>query len=344
SPSVTPAIHTTLGTGTFPATHAITGVPVLDDDRVAIDPFLDGESGRFMEVPAVAERWDQQTGNQALVGMIGHVPWHLGMIGIGAERPGGDRDHAAWLDPVTNEWVTNDAHYELPDALRDRSDLDRRLDELDRADGATDGMWRRAPVDDPARFEEVPAFTAHHAAKLVEVLDEEGYGADRVTDLMFTNFKQIDLLGHHFNMASPEVRDAIEATDAALAEISRFLEREVGHGNYVVVMTSDHGQQPSAAALDAYGIDSNELLADLVGEFGPVIQDVAPTEVFVDEAAAAERGVTVAEIARWLGDYRLGDNATTLWHQLTGSGDFSAADRVFTMAVPSRLIASTSCR
>lgn len=343
SPSVTPAIHTTIGTGVFPATHAITGVPVLDDDGVAVDPFLDGESGVFLEEPALAERWDEQTGNRALIGMIGHVPWHLGMIGIGAERPGGDRDDAAWLDRETNQWISNDAHYRLPAALEDQSDLDARLAELDTSDDGTDGMWRSVPLDDPARTEEVPAFTRHHAAKLIEVMNQEGYGRDRVTDLMFTNLKQIDLLGHYFNMASVQVRDAIAATDDALAELLAFLEGTVGDGNYVVVMTSDHGQQPSAEALGSYGIDSNELMADLRREFGPVVEDVAPTEAFINEAAAAARGVTTDDVARFLADYRLWDNSTSFMHQVFGSGSFSAADRVFAMAVPSRLLADPPC-
>ena len=343
SPSVTPAIHTTLGTGVFPSAHAITGIPVLDDDKDPVDPFLDGASARFMEVPALAERWDEQTSNRALVGMIGHVPWHLGMIGSGAERPGGDRDHAAWLDLETNEWISNAEHYELPAAMDDQSDLPARLEELDESDGDVDGMWRRAPTDDPARYEELPAFAGHHTAKLIEVMTDEGYGQDRVTDLMFTNLKQIDLLGHHFNMASPEVRDAITAVDDALAEILRFLDRSVGRGNYVIAMTSDHGKQPKAEALGSYGIDSNELMVDLGRTFGPVVRDVKPTEAFVDEEAAAERGVSVGDVARYLGDYRLEANTTSLWQQLMGSGDFSPRDRLFTMAVPSRLLTEVSC-
>ena len=343
SPSVTPAIHTTLGTGVFPATHAITGIPVLGDDKVSVDPFLEGASGGFMDVPALAERWDEQTSNRALVGMIGHVPWHLGMIGLGAERPGGDRDHAAWLDLETNKWITNEQHYELPAAMSDQSDLQARLTQLDEGDGDLDGMWRRAPTDDPARYEELPAFAGHQAAKLIQVMTDEGYGRDRVTDLMFANLKQIDLLGHHFNMDSLEVRDAIGAKDDALAEILRFLDRWVGRGNYGVAMTSDHGMQPTAEALDSYGIDSNELMADLGRAFGDVVQDVAPTEAFVDEEAAAKAGVTVDDLARFIGDYRLGDNATSLGQQVLGSGDFSSRDRLFTMAVPSRLLTEVTC-
>ena len=343
SPSVTPAVHTTLGTGVFPATHGITGIPVLDEGGRAVDPFLEGDSGRFLEVPTLAERWDEQNENRALVGMIGHVPWHLGMIGQGAERPGGDKDHAAWLDLETNEWITNSDHFALPGAFQDQADLVAKLADLDREDGAEDSMWRRAPVDDPARFEELPAFAQHHMERLIRMIDEEGYGSDRIPDLLFTNLKQIDLLGHYFNMTSIEVRDAIAAVDRAMEMLIDHLDSEVGRGNYVLVMTSDHGQQPSAEALDSYGIDSNELTRDLETEFGPVVQDAKPTELFVDEEALDPSGATIEDVARFVGDYRLRDNIGAFGSQIVGTGDVGPAERLFELAVPARLLSEVQC-
>jgi hypothetical protein len=339
SPSVTPAIHTTLGTGVFPATHAITGVPLLDERKRAVDPFLDGSSGRFLATPTLAERWDENTENEALVGMVGHVPWHLGMIGVGAERAGGDKDHAAWLDLETNEWITNPDHYSLPAGFGNETDLTELISELDTGSGE----WMGVPLDDPARYEELPAFAAHHTAALIGLMDVAGYGRDAIADLMFTNYKQIDLLGHHFNMASPQVEAALEATDAALGELLSYLDTEVGEGNYVVVMTADHGQQPSAEAVDAFGIDSNEMTRDLVDRFGPVIQDVAPTEVFVNEAALDARGHSIEDVARFVADYRLGDNSTSPVQEILGAGSFDPYDRLMAMAVPSRLLSEVSC-
>lgn len=339
SPSVTPAIHTTLGTGVFPAAHGITGVPILDEGGRAVDPYLDGRSGRFLEVPTVAERWDEQTGNDALVGMVGHVPWHLGMIGVGAERPGGDKDNAAWLDLETNRWITNGAHYALPPSFGDQEDLADRIAALDEGDGT----WMEVPLDDPARFEELPAFAGHHTEELLGLMDSEGYGRDDVSDLMFTNYKQIDLLGHYFNMASPQVEVAIEATDDALGAILDYLDKTVGRGAYVVVMTADHGLQPAAEAVDAFGIDSNEMMRDIRKRFGAVVQDIAPTEVFLDEGALDSRGYTVEDVARFVGDYRLGDNATSLGAQVFGAGSFDPYDRLMAMAVPSRLLPEVSC-
>jgi arylsulfatase A-like enzyme len=344
SPSVTPAVHTTLGTGSFPWQHGITGIPLRDEHGAVVDSFLRGESSRFIRVPTLAERWDARTGNRALVGMVGYEPWHLGMIGQGAERPGGDRDDAAWLNIKTNEWISNDEHYRLPPAILATKGLERDLRATDAADGKVDGAWRdNAILDDPSRAEEVPGFIHYHARALQGLISAEGYGDDNVTDLLFTNFKQIDRDGHYYNMASPEVRDTVVESDEALGRIARFLDRSVGRGNYVVVVTADHGQQPDEAAINGYGIDPNELESDIRAEFGPVIRGVWPTEAFLHPKVMAARGVTVADVARFIAGYRLRDNSARPDVALIGAGRFNPSDRIFALAVPSHELVNPAC-
>jgi len=343
SPSVTPAVHTTLGTGHFPETHGVTDVPVRNERGIVTDAFLNGRSARFMEVEALAESWDMARGNRALVGEIGYEPWHLGMIGKGTETPGGDRDHAAWLIRSENRWTTRPEHYRLPTVFRDQSDLQPRLDELDVADGDGDDRWMGVPLDDPARIEENPAFVAHHGAKLRELISTEGYGTDGITDLLFTNFKQIDRVAHYFNMAAPQVREVMAATDAELGALVEHLDDEVGRGRYVVIVTADHGMQPDDEAIDSYAIDPNETERDITARFGPIVRAVWPTQVFLLDDELDARGVSVEEVAAFLGDYRLRDNATRVDQELLGSGPYAPNTRVFELAVPARMLESVTC-
>ncbi|MDQ3985997.1 MAG: alkaline phosphatase family protein [Actinomycetota bacterium] len=334
SPSVTPSVHTTLGTGLWPATHGISGIPVRNEDGEVVDSFLKGESSRFLQVPTFAERWDEQNHNRALIGMVGYEPWHLGMIGQGAERPTGDRDQAAWLDIETNEWITNPNHYVLPDSLVKTGGLEDDIAELDARDGQVDGAWRtREILHDPARLEETPAFIRYHARALMNLIKEEGYGSDDVTDFIFTNFKQIDRVGHYFSMHSEEVRDSVVESDAQLGELVDFLDREVGRGRYVVVVTADHGQQPNEDRIDGYGINPTELEEDIKDEFGPIIRGIWPTEAFLFPQEMAERDVTVEEVARFIGEYRVQENSPE-----GDTGLFGVGDRLFAAAVPSSLL------
>jgi hypothetical protein len=339
SPSVTPSVHTTLGAGVYPDKSGISGIPVRDEDGDIGDVFLHGESSRFLLVPTLAELWDERHDNEALIGMLGYEPWHLGMIGKGAERPGGDRDDALWLNVETNRWITNPAHYRLPDSVVTTPGLEEDLERLDRADGADDGAWGSLDAfDEPDRVEESPAFVAYHGRALRRMIARGGYGSDSLTDLLFTNFKQIDRLGHYFNMASDEVRQALAASDRELGATIAFLDERVGRGNYVVVVTADHGQQPDAAEIEGYGIDPGEVERDLDEAFGPITQAVWPTEVFLDDDELAARGVGVAAVARWLGGYELRDNTRRLDMLVSGSGVFEARDRLFELAVPSSML------
>jgi arylsulfatase A-like enzyme len=341
SPSVTPSTHTTLGTGVFPDQHGITGIPVRGDSGAVEDSFQKGESSSYMEAPAFAERWDEQTSNKALVGMVGYEPWHLGMIGQGAERPGGDKDDAAWLDIDTNEWITNADYYTLPEALTNTGGLDRDLDSLDAADGMVDGDWgeRTDFISDRIHWEETPAFVHYHGRGLRNLISQRGYGRDDVTDFVFTNFKQIDRVAHYFSMHADEVRDSMVASDEELGRIVNFLDREVGRGKYVVIVTADHGMQPDETETGGYGINPTALEEDIRAEFGAVLRGIWPTEAFVFPDKMEEADVTVEEIARFIGDYRLGDNIA---EEGTG-GSFEDQDRLFELAVPSDMLTTTEC-
>ena len=343
SPSVTPAVHTTLGTGFFPATHGVTGVPVRGDDGLVVDSFNDGKSARFIEVDALAEVWDERNDNEALIGMIGYEPWHLGMIGKGAEAPGGDRDDAVWVNRGSNRWVTNRSHYSIPKGFLDQDDLPGLLQELDLNDGADDERWGRVPLDVRSRIEETPAFIEHHGRRLADLIGPGGYGSDQITDLLFTNFKQIDRVAHYFNMSALEVRDAMVATDAQLGALVEDLDAEVGEGEYVLIVTADHGMQPDVDELDSFAIDPNEIELDITSRFGPVVRAVWPTEAFLLDEEMEKRGITVEDVATFLSDYRMRDNTSNIGKKVLGSGSVGPNTRLFELAAPASMLETVTC-
>ncbi|MGH2702054.1 MAG: alkaline phosphatase family protein, partial [Actinomycetota bacterium] len=283
--------------------------------------------------------------NEAKIGMIGYEPWHLGMIGQGAERAGGDRDDAVWLDTETNEWITNEDHYRLPPSLPAAEGLDALVEELDATDGLLDDSWRDdVPLDDPGRAEETPAFIGYHTKAMLEMIDDEGYGQDGITDLLFTNYKQIDRIGHYYNMDSEYVNDALVRTDEELGEIFTELDRIIGEGEWVVALTADHGQQPDAPDVDGYGINPREIEDDIRDSFGDVVRAVWPTEVFLLDDALVREDVTVERIANFLGGYTVGDNNDSdVGDLMAGTGRFDADDRLFDLAIPATMLDEFRC-
>jgi hypothetical protein len=199
-----------------------------------------------------------------------------------------------------------------------------------------DGAWRdRLILEEQDRVEETPAFIEYHARALMNMIEKEKYGADDVTDLVYTNFKQIDRLGHYYSMGAKEVRDAVVTSDEQLGKMVKFLDKEVGEGRYVLAVTADHGQQPDEATNDGFGINPTALEEDIKAEFGPVLRGIWPTEAFFLPGALEENDVTAEEVASFIGDYRAQDNIT---EESRDFGSFEPDDRVFDMAVPAELL------
>lgn len=78
-----------------------------------------------------------------------------------------------------------------------------------------------------------------------EIIEQEALGADEIPDLLCVSFSQIDSVGHNFGPDSHEVMDSILRLDRTLAEFLTYLDRRIGPGRYVVVLTADHGVAPN---------------------------------------------------------------------------------------------------
>ncbi|CAN5623999.1 hypothetical protein BH20ACT23_BH20ACT23_00930 [soil metagenome] len=304
SPSITPATHSTLGTGAYPRSHGVTAIEYRTDDGALRDAFAK-RNPSDLRLTTMADEIDLALNNEPKVGMLAWKGWHLGMMGHGTMTPGGDADELGLIG--TDEHITgNDEFYSTPSYLNPLPGLDRRLEEADRSDGEADGQWRGNPLELHAN----PGWVNYEADALVTMLERGGYGVDEVPDLFFTNFKPTDIAGHQFTMDSPEEREALEAQDAALGRIVDYLDDEVGE--YVIVLSADHGHTPSPERSSAWPIYQGRLREnvdayfDMEGE--SLITQTTAVGPFLDREVMEESGVTENDIARFLNDYTIADN------------------------------------
>jgi predicted AlkP superfamily pyrophosphatase or phosphodiesterase len=311
SPSVTPAVHTTMGTGTFPDEHGIIGIHQREEDGDLTAPFP-GRQADKMVTPTLADTYDLVTGNAALVGMIAFKNWHLGMIGHSSGWPGGDKDIAALIDQQENITINTDV-YELPSYLNRVPGLEAVIRNVDLDDGELDSKWMGHEVlDKPAPRRDTPVWSLFQTKLIKKLLQREGFGSDDVTDLFYTNYKQLDEIGHEWNMLYPEMKPSLEYLDGALGDLVDFLDREVGRNRWVLAVTADHGQGPLAEAAHAWPIQRGEMVDDISEHFGveaeEIIQQALPAGAFVNRAGLRRNGITVEEIADFLITYAIGDN------------------------------------
>ena len=331
APSITGALHATFGTGVYPTEHRIPGNQMRGEDGKNTDAYLKDADPRYLEVPTVSELWDEQNDNEPVVGTVSYEGWHLGMIGHGAQREGGDRDVAVlWRatdegsEEPANEWWVNEDYYELPRYLQetDLATLESYEDQLDARDGLVDGDWYDKTLDElrePLIRPGTPAFVRFTGDAVIDVMRNERVGGDEVTDMFWVELKMPDYAGHAWNMTGPEQEDVIREVDRQLRRMKEELDRVAGKGNYIFALSGDHGQQPLPDTNGGWRINSRELQRDIVQRFGDIVEKVTPVDVYFDRDAVEEEGVDISDVARYVGTYTIGDNIPD---------DAAGADRV----------------
>jgi hypothetical protein len=344
SPSITPAVHTTLSTGSFPNHHRITGIVMRTDQGKLSEPFVPFNDSPTIEnidpdantkARTIADLWDRSVDNRSLVGMVSPGRFQLGMMSFGASVEGGDKDIAAILTGE-GDWATNRKFYSMPGYVNDIEEPD--LNAVDRSDGEADGLWREHAMPE---VDATPAFAPWENLVMQAMLHREGFGADGVTDLFYVNYKAPDKAGHLYNMIAPEQGEVIESVDAAVADMIQWLNENVGRGNYVFILTADHGQTPLEAG--GWPIRPIELTADLNARFDDnpngtgIVQDTSAAALFMNKREMRANEVAPEAVARFLLRYTLEENVAP------GDAYPSAfagreTDTIFGAAIPGALV------
>ncbi|HJR45957.1 MAG TPA: alkaline phosphatase family protein [Actinomycetota bacterium] len=312
TPTNTPPIHTTLGTGRFPRAHGIPGVKMRTPADGYIDPF-EGHNASEVRVPMLADLYDVARDNRPEIGTVATVNWHLGMMGHGDDFEDGDADLSVLLND-RGLLFGDSSTYAFPPAPP-TTWLTDETDRLDRSDGAADGRWNDDDLTDLAVRYSTPAYVAFQERVLEQVIETQRFGADAVPDLLFTNFKQIDDAGHKWGPFSAQVGASVRASDDALRSLVRVLNAEVGRGRWVVLVTADHGQMPYPEDSGEWPVSPGQLTGDIDRALDDndngidLVWRTTAGGIFIQRDEAKRLGLTMEEIAEWLIDYRAEDNA-----------------------------------
>jgi hypothetical protein len=342
SPSVTPAIHSTLGTGAFPRHHGLVDLRFQVEGKVRPSAF---ERATFLIEPSLADEYDLARDNQPVVGMVG-AEGTLGMIGHGTLHPGGDRDVAA--AQRAGSWGlrrSNGRYYDFPSYILDVPGHDQAERVADEQDGTLDGYWFGLALTTPDSLTQTPAFAEYQTGVIEELIRQEGFGADDTPDLLYVNYKQIDKVGHTFAFPSTEMERAVESSDRALDDLIGILDAEVGRGSWVLALTADHGSTPQPDTTGAIPIEYFELYRDMLAAFDGdgderlSVQTLRITQAWIDNKELEERGHTLEEMADWLMDYTWEENALDTSVIPAGHED----EKLFAAAFPADVVEGLPC-
>jgi hypothetical protein len=314
SPSNTPTGHAIIGTGAFPARNGMVDEYEMVNNRIQ-KPNANGPA--FMVLPTIADLYDRAMGNEPLVAGLASLSAHIMMIGHGSEWNGGDKDIAVAREKEDAATGGNDSavswnltsamapFYEMPTYVNSLPSIDRFDQELDRMDGAIDGKWRDNSIEQFNNGFDTPARTPFQTQLFEKVISEEGFGADAVPDLLYLNYKAIDVIGHAFSANGIEMSDALRIQDQNLKALVDFLNRTVGTGRWVLALTADHGTNLDPAVSGAFQIDTGSI-EDLVnqrfddGDDVPLIEKFRTTEFWLNEDELAQNGSDLVDVSNFL--------------------------------------------
>jgi predicted AlkP superfamily pyrophosphatase or phosphodiesterase len=316
SPSITPSVHASLGTGAFPRAHRVTANWLRTPAGGLVQSFA-GSNPDDLELSTFADQIDAAFSNRSRVGLLAWKPWHLGMLGHGAAAPGGDRDEVALLHYRNGpRLLSTPAIYSTPTGVEKASDLGRHIDRVDARDGRRDGRWREHSItlEDEARWDTYsnPAWAAYQADVAQEMLRRGNYGQDEIPDLLLMNFKMTDLAAHRWGTASAETAEVLRGQDEALEKILAYLDQAVG--DYVVVVTADHGASPLARQTGAWPVSQEELLTDIDRHFdvpsgSDLVEATGAYGLYLDYDAIERFDIDDEEVARYINDYTIAQNS-----------------------------------
>jgi predicted AlkP superfamily pyrophosphatase or phosphodiesterase len=280
APTSTGPGHTSVYTGTTPATHGVIGNNWYDKvNDVSVYCAAD-ES--YASVGTESSAGKMSPHRMTVTTITDELRLHTQMRGKtiaialkdrGAVLPGGHTANAAYWFHGEDEgkWITSSFYMDdLPNWVKEFNDSDAAESykkpwttlkdissyvESGSDNNTYEGLFKgeiqptfpHSPVsllDKNKSFEIIkstPYGNSLTADFAIEALKEERLGKDDDTDFLAVSFSSTDYVGHKFGVNSKEVEDTYIRLDLDLARFFKALDKQVGEGEYTVFLTADHG-------------------------------------------------------------------------------------------------------
>ncbi len=88
----------------------------------------------------------------------------------------------------------------------------------------------------------------------IDAIKNENLGIDGDTDMLTISYSVTDKAGHVFGPNSVEVEDIYIRLDREISKLLKYLDKNIGKGEYTLFLTSDHGAIPIASYLNDINI------------------------------------------------------------------------------------------
>lgn len=342
-PTYTGPGHAAVYTGATPSVNGIVGNSWYDrniDDEMyvvsdsTVNPVgTDSESGKMspenLKSTTVTDELKSASPESKVVGVSikdrGAVlpAGHLGDAAYWYEAESGNFVSSSWYISELPQWVQDFNEEGLAKELANRT-----WETLLPIDRYTESNPDDTPYERTFRNEDAPVFPHNLAenkgdgygiisstpfgntliAELAKAaIEGEDMGEDGPTDFLGVSFSSTDYVGHQYGPHSIELQDTYLRLDRDLSDLLDYLDQKVGKGNYLVVLTSDHGvvdvpQELIDKNLPGGYFDSDTAVEELAGflkeEYGNSdwIEAYTNQQIYLDRDLIEAEGLSLKEI------------------------------------------------
>lgn len=156
--------------------------------------------------------------------------------------------------------------------------------------------------------------TLDFAKALVEN-ENLGHNETGAPDYLQISFSSTDYIGHLFGPSSLETEDNILRLDRTLADLFQFIDKKVGLGNTLIVLSGDHGAPEAPEYMAELGLSTGRFAFDWFKTEGPLtkalqerfgrddlISGHSHPYLYLNLKAIASAGLDVADVERFVAD------------------------------------------
>lgn len=316
--------HAAVGTGSWPREHGVSGNNLFHNGifrqvaalGIRLGPSSSSEiyNPNFYFIPTLSDIWSVARANKPVILSVAPAPRaSIAMGGHGALFNGGSKSFVTWLDEDGDDgqWITEEDNYRLPESFKEKPILPwvkALADQNGEWHGhtiltKTGGIKMKIARSSPALIRQQTELTLNAIAEL-------NIGRDDETDLVWLNTKSTDYCGHIFGFESDECGDVLTEADEAAKKAFDLIDRQTD-GNFLVVLTADHGAAPMPELTGAYRLDRGKLKDDLNHKFDKndnnidAIQAVTSSQIYVNTSELAINGVLLKDVISYLKQYKV---------------------------------------
>jgi predicted AlkP superfamily pyrophosphatase or phosphodiesterase len=149
----------------------------------------------------------------------------------------------------------------------------------------------------------------------IAALKGENLGRNGTTDMLCVSYSQTDAIGHKWGTRDEHTDEAYRELDKDIKRLLMALDAQVGHENYLLFLTADHGGAHNWKFMQDHKLNGGKWLyqdyqkqaeayiAKKLGTTKNVIKDITVLRIYLDHQSIADQNLKLDDVKQCLTEF-----------------------------------------